>query len=210
VWSDSSGFAGRAYQSDFADSAKYSDSSMFADRADVAGVASLATTALKADTAIEALSADWSQYSDTATYSHESGLAYLSNSVSNNGVSAYAISGGQTAPAGSVLTKGVGNTLAWQTNPQYYTADVMIFTVAPGVIPSNVRYVVSRVASNYSIVAPSNPETNRLITIYNGATFNNVVINASTWGLDVGGNFTISPGQGKTLWYSGANWVIIN
>lgn len=224
------GVAGRAeiadfaYESRYADTAEYARNAGFADRADssihavdadragianVAVVARLAETSIYSDTATFAISAFQSVTSDTANWAHASGTSLVASSVVTNGVTLSALDGGGSAPIGSVLTRGVGG-ITWSVNPQYRAApaDIAIVTAVPTVLPF-ARWIVSRVATNYTIVSPTAPVAGTLITITNGSTANRVLLDGAVWPLDNGISYQIAPGVSKTLYFDGTSWIII-
>ena len=128
--------------------------------------------------------------------------------VADNAITIDNIAGNQTAVVGSYLTKGIDG-LSWEVNPQHRTSSVSIYTAAPATLPNTSRWVVSRVAFDYNLVAITNPTVGQLVTVFNGSTENYVTLLASTWNIDTGLNLWIPPGQSRTLWNSGTGWVVI-
>lgn len=224
TFATSAEFADSAYESRYSDTSKYAYNAWFASRsdssvhsvnadeaqlADFAVLAQLADRSIRADTAIVSVTSLHSKLSDTATYAHTSGTSQLALSVVPDGVTLSALDGHFTAPVGSFLTRGTSG-IVWSVNPQYYASptDVVIVTTAPVVFPS-ARWVVSRVAVNYTIVAPVTPTVGQLVTITNGSTSNKVNINATLWSLDTGASYQILPGKSNTLYFDGTNWITI-
>lgn len=128
--------------------------------------------------------------------------------VSDNAITLDNLDGNSTAAVGSYVTKGV-NGISWEVNPHHKTSSVSILTVAPASLPTDSRWVVSRVAVDYAIATVQNPSVGQLVTIYNGSTANNITVDATTWNIDTAMSSWIGAGQSRTLWYNGTNWVIV-
>ena len=177
--------------------ANYSDTSLFASDADHADFSSLSAFATNAARSVT---------SDTARFLVDSTIT--SRNVQRGAINLFAIEGGETAQIGTYATRGT-NGISWESNPHHKTSSIAIYTSAPPSIPADRRWIVSRVAVDYNIPTVSNPNVGQLISIYNGSTANFVTIRNVIWGIDTGLDYTISPNQSRTLWYSGANWVVV-
>ena len=128
--------------------------------------------------------------------------------ITNDAVDFNNLEGGSSAGVGTYLTRGASG-LVWATNPQHRTTSVAVYTSAPTQLPIDSRWVVSRVAVDYNLATVTLPSTGQLVTIYNGSTANTVTLDAVTWNIDTALNCVIFPGQSKTLWWNGFNWVVI-
>lgn len=215
------------------DTAVYARNAGYAVGADGARLAQEADHAAKSDTALYAYNAGLSSATNFVNTNGVNTLAIQNgavvtekiadggitaaklgvNSVENQHVADNAITldnivGNQTAPVGSYLTKGASG-ISWELNPQHRTTSVAVYTVAPAQLPSDSRWVVSRVAVDYNLAGVTTPTTGQLVTIYNGSTANTVTVKATTWNIDTGLDLTIWAGQSRTLWYNGFNWVVI-
>lgn len=188
------------------DHSSTSDSSRFAD---TSRVSNYSKRSGNADVSVTSQLAIYSVTSDTANFAHVSALSRTAQTVENNGVKLNSLNGSDTAKIGSFLSHGTDN-IVWVSNPQYYTQNVSVYTTQPVTLSNTNRYIVSRVTSNYNIVPITNPISGQIITIYNGSTSNRVTLVAVDWNLDTGNDFSILQGVGKTLWFNGTNWVIIN
>jgi hypothetical protein len=118
------------------------------------------------------------------------------------------LEGSSTASVGSYAIRGVTG-ISWEVNPQHRTSSVVIHTIAPVSLSNDNRWVVSRVAVDYDIATVTTPVVGQLVTIYNGATANNVFIKHSVWTFDTALDYPVWPGQSRTLWYNGTTWVVI-
>ena len=176
---------------------KYSDTSLFAADADHSDFASLSAFATNAARSV---------LSDTARFLVDSTIT--SRNVQRGAINLFALDGGETAQVGTYATRGT-NGISWEVNPQHRTSSVSIYTSAPTSLPSSSRWIVSRVAVDYNLVAVSNPDIGQLVTIYNGSTANTVTLSPVTWSIDTGLNYPIYPNQSRTLWFNGINWVVV-
>jgi hypothetical protein len=118
------------------------------------------------------------------------------------------LEGSSTAAVSSYATRGT-NGISWEVNPHHKTNSVGIYTAAPLSLPSDSRWVVSRVAVDYNIATVTSPTTGQLVTIFNGSTANNLTIKDSVWGIDTNLDYTLWPNQSRTLWYNGTEWVVV-
>lgn len=225
-----SAVAKRAYKSDTADFAHHAGHAL---GSDASLISQQAIHANKADTAVYAHTSGLSfatnfvntggvntlairneavvteKIADAAVTSQKLGVDAVQNQhLADNSVTLDNIAGNSTAVVGSYLTKGAGG-LSWEINPQHRTSSVAVYTAAPQSLPTNSRWVVSRVAVDYNLIAVTTPATGQLLTVYNGSTANIVILRAVTWNIDTGLDLTIPAGQSRTLWYSGFNWVVI-
>jgi hypothetical protein len=231
--SDVSNFAQDAKFAEYADTSDYSKNAGHSVLTDTATYSVNGGHSVNADTAMFSWTAQRSRITEAvdtngvANYSIQDGVVTTTkisngsvvaekladNSVENRHVSDNAITldnlaGNQSATVGSYVTKGV-NGISWEVNPHHKTTSVMIYTQAPGFLPTDSRWVVSRVAVDYQIATVQNPSVGQLVTIYNGSTANNIFVDATTWNIDTGMSSWIGAGQSRTLWYSGFNWVVI-
>jgi len=231
--SDVSNFAQDAKFAEHADTSDYATNAGRSVRADSATYSSDGGHSVYADTAMFSWSAQSSRLTQTvdtngvANYSIQDGVVTTTkisngsvvaekladNSVENRHVSDNAITldnlaGNQSAAVGSYVTKGV-NGISWEVNPHHKTTSVTIYTAAPASLPTDSRWVVSRVAVDYQIATVQNPSVGQLVTIYNGSTANSVIVDATTWSIDTAMSSWIGPGQSRTLWYNGFNWVVV-
>ena len=222
--------------SNYARHANVSDSSISSAYSDLAGYSANSAHSVKSDTSKFALKSNQSTYSDTATYSSHSGISLYSETsafamnaknasitdtarflrdsllfprnFTRGSVTLLSLDGAETAQVGSTLTRGT-NGIAWEVNPQHRTSSVSIYTSAPASLPSSSRWIVSRVAVDYNLVAVSNPVIGQLVTIYNGSTANTVTLNNNTWIIDTAISCVILPNQSRTLWFNGGFWIIV-
>lgn len=155
---DTSNVSIRSFTSGLADSSIRSGRAAVASYAETAGTSNFATHAASSDTAAFAILAGQARRADTSTFAYAATQAYVASSVVPEGVVQSALEGSQLAPVGSVLTRGTSG-ISWVSTPENFTQSVSIVTVAPAVIPAGTRYLVSRVAVNYSIVAPVAPSS---------------------------------------------------
>ena len=217
-FADTARAAGRATLSDLA---TYSSTSAHAAKSDTSIFARNSARAFDADTSTFAYDADHANFASTsafATNSARSVLADTAKSLVDNSIEhrnfktesvrLSSLEGSLTAPIGSYAVRGVLG-ISWEVNPQHRTNSVVIHTIAPLSLASDSRWVVSRVAVDYDIATVTSPSSGQLVTIYNGATANNVFIKNSVWGTDTALDYPIWPGQSRTLWYDGTNWVVI-
>ena len=219
--------AGRSEVSDFAQDAK------FAQHADTADFSKNGGHSVNADTSLFSWTAQRSRITNqvdtngVATYSIQNASVttkkiangsvvaekLADNSIENQHISDNAVTldnlaGNSTAAVGSYVTKGV-NGISWEINPHHKTLSVKVYTAAPTALPSDSRWVVSRVAVDYSIATVQTPSVGQLVTIHNGSTANGINVDATTWKIDTNLSSWIGPGQSRTLWYDGANWIVV-
>lgn len=230
---DTATFSVTSRHSFTSDTATYARNAGYAVGADGARLAQEADHAAKSDTALYAYNAGLSSATNFVNTNGVNTLAIqngavVTEKIANGGVTAAKlgvnsvenqhvadnaitldnIDGNSTAVVGSYLTKGVGG-ISWELNPQHRTTSVAVYTVAPAQLPSDSRWVVSRVAVDYNLATVTSPTTGQLVTIYNGSTANTVVVKATTWNIDTGLDLSIWAGNSRTLWYNGFNWVVI-
>jgi hypothetical protein len=233
VLADSAVSSGRATNSKYADTAyialealysrlsAYSSNSAHADIADSAFYSINAGHAKNADSALYAINAHHSVYADTALYSLNAGHSATSGIASNlqdsvivashfkNGsVKLNALDGGNSAIVGSYAMRGT-NGIQWAVNPHHFTTSVSLYTQAPTSLANTERYIVSRVAVNYNMVAITNPVMGQLVTVHNGSTANVVTLGGLTWAIDTMLDVVIPAGHSRTLWFNGLNWMVI-
>lgn len=127
--------------------------------------------------------------------------------IADGNVTADDISGGTGAQEGQVLTK-TGSGLSWTHGGSIAASSCAVYSIAPVAINNDTRFVVSKVAMNYQIVAPTAAD-GRMITLYNAATANTVTVSASTWQLANGSNIVLTPQQSVTLVHFAGNWYRI-
>jgi hypothetical protein len=210
-----------ASRATIADTANVALVAVLATNAENARVATIANSATIADVAVVARQSVYSQTADTAGYAFNAGhagtatsatvsdYATIAETVIPNTITTESIWGGQSAPIGAFPRKGVSG-LEWVSNPCNTSTMVEIHTIIPLFINGHTtRYLVSRVAQDYSLVAPTTPTQNQLLTVYNGATANTVTLNAMTWNIDTGISITLNPSQSSTLWFDGSSWVVV-
>ena len=230
---DTATFSVTSRHSFTSDTAVYARNAGYAVGADGARLAQEADHALRADTALYAYNSGLSaatnfvntngvntlaiqngavvteKIADGGVTAAKLGVNSVENQhVSDNAITLDNIAGNVTAPVGSYLTKGVGG-ISWELNPQHRTTSVAVYTSAPAGLAGDSRWVVSRVAVDYNLATITLPTTGQLVTIYNGSTANTVTLDAVTWNIDTALNCVIFPGQSKTLWFNGFNWVVI-
>lgn len=193
--------SGHAFHSDTADFSNVSGRSYITSEVDSNGVG---THAIQNGAVVA------EKLAEPAVFSvHIAPLSVKHQHIDNNAVDFNNIEGGSDAGVGTYLTRGASG-LVWAENPQHRTSSVSIYTVAPGELPIDSRWVVSRVAVDYNLATLElSPSQGQLITVYNGATANTVTLRASTWNIDTALDCVIHPGSSRTLWYSGTNWVVI-
>ena len=222
--SNTSGFADTARaagRATLADLATYSTTSAHAAKSDTSIFARDAAHAFDADTSVFAYDADHANFASTSAFATNSARSIhsdtadvlIDNSIEHRNfksesVRLSSLEGSSTAPIGSYAVRGVLG-ISWEVNPQHRTSSVAIHTIAPLSLASDSRWVVSRVAVDYDIATVTSPSSGQLVTIYNGATANNVFIRHSVWGTDTALDYSIWPGRSITLWYNGTNWVVI-
>ena len=217
-FADTARAAGRATLSDLA---TYASTSAHAAKSDTSIFARNSAHAFDADTSTFAYDADHANFASTSAFATNSARSVLAdtaktlvdNSIEHRNfktesVRLSSLEGSLTAPIGSYAVRGVLG-ISWEVNPQHRTSSVDIHTIAPLSLASDSRWVVSRVAVDYDISTVTSPSSGQLVTIYNGATANNVFIKNSVWGTDTALDYPIWPGQSRTLWYDGTNWVVI-
>lgn len=222
--------------SNYARHSNTSDSSVSSAYSDLAGYSANSAHSVKSDTTKLAINSKHSVYADTALYSEHSGISLYSETsafamsskhasvtdtarflvdsllkprnFTRGSVTLLSLDGSETAQVGSILTRGT-NGISWEVNPQHRTSSVSIYTSAPASLPSSSRWIVSRVAVDYNLVAVSNPVIGQLVTIYNGSTANTVTLNNNTWIIDTAISCVIPPNQSRTLWFNGSFWIIV-
>jgi hypothetical protein len=233
------GFADSTAVSNYSNTSRYSDTSRAAGKATLSDLATYASTAAhsaKSDTSFYSLNGTRAKYSDTSVFAYDadhanfaSTSAFATNSarsvladtaktlVDNSiehrnfqpgSVRLSSLEGSSTAPVGSYAVRGT-NGISWEVNPQHRTNSVAVYTAAPTSISGDTRWVVSRVAVDYNIIAPTNPVVGQLISIFNGSTANQLTIRTVTWNTDTALDYTLWPNQSRTLWFNGTNWVVV-
>lgn len=218
AFADTSRAAGKSTLSDLA---TYASTSAHSAKSDTARYALDAGHSFDADTSVFAYDADHANFASTSAFATNSARSVLAdtaktlvdNSIEHRNfqpesVRLSSLEGSSTAPVGSYAVRGI-NGISWEVNPQHRTSSVTVYTTAPLSLPTDSRWVVSRVAVDYDIATVSNPTTGQLLTIFNGATANNLTIRDSVWGTDTNLDYTLWPGQSRTLWYDGTNWVVV-
>lgn len=230
---DTATFSVTSRHSFTSDTATYARNAGYAVGADGARLAQEANHAVKSDTALYAYNAGLSSATNFVntngvnTVAIQNGAVVTEkivdggvtaaklgvNSVENqhvadNAITLDNIAGNSTAVVGSYVTKGV-NGISWEVNPHHKTTSVTIYTAAPTSLPTDSRWVVSRVAVDYAIATVQNPSVGQLVTIYNGSTANNIIVDATTWNIDTAMSSWIGAGQSRTLWFNGTNWFVI-
>ena len=206
AYSDLAGYSANSAHSTKSDTARVSLNSIKSRNADTSVFAYDANHADFASTSAMATNAGHSLVSDTARFLVDSTVE--SRNVQRGAINVLALEGGETAPVGSYATRGT-NGISWETNPQHRTTSVQIYTAAPTIISGNTRWIVSRVAVDYNIIAPTNPVVGQLISIHNGSTANTITLRNTTWGFDTGLDYTLWSSQSRTLWYNGTKWVVV-
>jgi hypothetical protein len=225
--------------SNHSNTSRYSDTSRAAGKATLSDLATYASTAAhsaKSDTSFYSLNGTRAKYSDTSVFAYDSDHAnfastsafatnsarsvlsdtaktLVDNSIEHRNfqpesVRLSSLEGSSTAPIGSYATRGLLG-ITWEVNPQHRTNSVAVYTTAPLSLPSDSRWVVSRVAVDYNIATVTSPTTGQLVTIFNGSTANTIVIKDNVWGLDTNIDYTLWPNQSRTLWFDGTNWVVV-
>lgn len=217
-FADTTRAAGKATLSDLA---TYASTAAHSAKSDTSIFARDAAHAFDADTSVFAFDTDHANFASTSAFATNSARSVLadtakflvdstvtSRNVQRDAINVFALEGGQSAPIGSYATRGT-NGITWEVNPQHRTNSVAIYTVAPTNISGDTRWIVSRVAVDYNIIAPTNPSLGQLVSVFNGSTANNVTIRNVVWGIDTALDYTIFPNQSRTLWYNGTNWVVV-
>jgi hypothetical protein len=217
-YSDTSRAAGKATLSDLA---TYASTAAHSAKSDTARYALDAGRAFDADTSVFAYDADHANFASTSAFATNSARSVLAdtaktlvdNSIEHRNfqpesVRLSSLEGSSTAPIGSYATRGLLG-ITWEVNPQHRTNSVAVYTTAPLSLPSDSRWVVSRVAVDYNIANVTTPTTGQLVTIFNGSTANTIVIKDNVWGLDTNIDYTLWPNQSRTLWFDGTNWVVV-
>lgn len=222
--SNTSGFADTARaagKATLSDLATYSSTSAHAAKADTSVYANTAGHAFDADTSTFAYDANHADFASTSAFATNAARSVLAdtaktlidNSIehrhfTSESVRLSSLEGSSTAPVGSYAMRGASG-ISWEVNPQHRTSSVSVYTAAPASLPTDSRWVVSRVAVDYDIANVTSPTTGQLVTVYNGATANNVFIRHSVWGTDTALDYPVWPGQSRTLWYNGTTWVVV-
>jgi hypothetical protein len=231
--SGNSWFAGKSLTSDFADTARaagkatlsdlatYASTAAHSAKSDTAQYAVKSGLAFKADTSTFAFDANHSDFSSTSAFATNSARSVLADTAKTlidntiehrnfktESVRLSSLEGSSTAPIGSYATRGLLG-ISWEVNPHHKTNSVVVYTTAPLSLPSDSRWVVSRVAVDYNIATVTSPTTGQLVTIFNGSTANNITIKDSVWGTDTNLDYTLWPNQSRTLWYNGTDWVVV-
>jgi hypothetical protein len=218
AFSDTTRAAGKATLSDLA---TYASTAAHSAKSDTSFYSLNGTHAKYADTSVFAYDANHSDFASTAAFATNSARSVLadtakflvdstvtSRNIQRGAVNAFALEGGQSALVGSYARRGT-NGISWEVNPHHRTNSVQVYTVAPTNIPEDTRWVVSRVAVDYNITAPTNPIVGQLVSIFNGSTANQLTVRAVTWNTDTALDYTIWPNQSRTLWFNGTNWVVV-
>lgn len=222
--SNTSGFADTARaagKATLSDLATYSSTSAHAAKADTSAYANKAGLAFDADTATFAYDANHADFASTSAFATNAARSVLSdtsktlidNSIEHRNFKAESVrlsslEGSSTASVGSYAIRGASG-ISWEVNPQHRTSSVSIYTAAPTSLPTDSRWVVSRVAVDYDIASVTSPTTGQLVTVFNGSTANAVTIKNSVWGTDTALDYTLWPNQSRTLWFNGTNWVVV-
>jgi len=218
LFADTARSAGKSTISNLAIYASNSGHSAYSDTADY----SLDGTHAKfADTSVFSYDADHANFSSTSAFATNAARSVIAdtaktlidNSIEHRhftpeSVRLSSLEGSSTAPVGSYAIRGAGG-ISWEVNPQHRTSSVSVYTVAPASLPTNSRWVVSRVAVDYDIASVTSPTTGQLVTVFNGSTANTVFIKHSVWGTDTALDYPVWAGQSRTLWYNGTTWVVI-
>jgi hypothetical protein len=238
-YSNTSGFAdtaraaGKATLSDLAtysttaahsaksDTAQYAVNSGHSFDSDTSIFALNAAHSFDADTSVFAYDADHANFASTSAFATNSARSthadtadvLIDNTIEHRNfktesVRLSSLEGSSTAAVGSYAIRGT-NGISWEVNPQDRTNNVQLYTAAPTSIPGNTRWIVSRVAVDYNITSPTSPVAGQLVSIFNGSTANQVTVRAITWNIDTALDYTIWPGQSRTLWFNGTNWVVV-
>jgi len=218
AFADTARAAGKATLSDLA---TYASTAAHSAKSDTSIFARDAAHAFDADTSVFAYDANHADFAstsafatnaarsvkaDTATFLVDSTVA--SRNVQRGAINVFALEGGETATVGSYATRGT-NGITWEVNPQHRTNSVAVYTVAPTLISGDTRWIVSRVAVDYNIIAPTNPALGQLVSVFNGSTANTVTIKNIDWGTDTALDYTLLPNQSRTLWFNGNKWVVV-
>ena len=217
-FADTARAAGKATLSDLA---TYASTAAHSAKSDTARYSLDGNHAKFADTSVFAYDANHSDFSSTSAFATNSARSVLadtakflvdstitSRNVQRGAINVFALEGGQSATIGAYATRGT-NGITWEVNPQHRTSSVAVYTVAPTNISGDTRWIVSRVAVDYNIIAPTNPSLGQLVSVFNGSTANTVTIRNIDWGFDTALNYPIQPNQSRTLWFNGAKWVVI-
>ena len=217
-YSDTSRAAGKATLSDLA---TYASTAAHSAKSDTSFYSLNGNHANYSDTSVFAFDADHSNFASTSAFATNSARSVLAdtaktlidNSIEHRNfqpesVRLSSLEGSSTAPVGSYAVRGT-NGISWEVNPQHRTSSVQVYTAAPASIPGDTRWIVSRVAVDYNITAPTNPVVGQLISIFNGSTANQLTVRAVTWNTDTALDYTIWPNQSRTLWFNGINWVVV-
>jgi len=217
-YSDTSRAAGKSTLSDLA---TYASTAAHSAKSDTSFYSLNGTHANLADTSVFAYDADHANFASTSAFATNSARSVLAdtaktlvdNSIEHRNfqpesVRLSSLEGSSTAPIGSYATRGLLG-ITWEVNPQHRTNSVAVYTTAPLSLPSDSRWVVSRVAVDYNIANVTTPTTGQLVTIFNGSTANTIVIKDNVWGLDTNIDYTLWPNQSRTLWFDGTNWVVV-
>ncbi len=217
-YSDTSRAAGKATLSDLA---TYASTAAHSAKSDTSFYSLNGNHANYSDTSVFAFDADHSNFASTSAFATNSARSVLAdtaktlidNSIEHRNfqpesVRLSSLEGSSTAPVGSYAVRGT-NGISWEVNPQHRTSSVQIYTAAPTSIPGDTRWIVSRVAVDYNIIAPTNPVVGQLISIFNGSTANQLTVRAVTWNTDTALDYTLWPNQSRTLWFNGTNWVVV-
>lgn len=217
-FADTTRAAGKATLSDLA---TYASTAAHSAKSDTAQYAVKSGLAFKADTSTFAYDANHADFASTSAFANNTARSVLADTAKSlidntiehrnfktESVRLSSLEGSSTAPVGSYATRGV-NGISWEVNPHHKTNSVGIYTAAPQSLPSDSRWVVSRVAVDYNIATVTSPTTGQLVTIFNGSTANNLTIKDSVWGIDTNLDYTLWPNQSRTLWYNGTEWVVV-
>lgn len=218
AFADTARAAGKATLSDLA---TYASTAAHSAKSDTARFALDAAHAFDADTSVFAYDANHADFASTSAFATnaarsviaDTAKALIDNTIehrnfTSESVRLSSLEGSSTAPVGSYATRGT-NGISWEVNPQHKTTSVSVYTAAPTSLPSDSRWIVSRVAVDYDIVSVTSPTTGQLVTVFNGSTANNIFIRNVVWGTDTALDYPVWPGQSRTLWYNGTNWTVV-
>ena len=206
IYAKVSGYSANSGRADIADTAFYSINSGHAVYSDTSLYARNAGHSATSDTSLYARNAGHSATSSIASDLQDSVI--VAKHITNGAVKLNALDGGNGATIGSYAMRGASG-LIWAVNPHHFTTLVDLYTVAPASLSNTSRYIVSRVAVDYNMVALSNPIMGQLLTVHNGSTANVVTLKGLVWNIDTLLDIVIFAGQSRTLWYTGTNWMVI-
>ena len=206
IYSKVAGYAASTGKADIADTAFYALNSGHSYRSDSAIYATNARHSVYADTALYSNNAGHSASSDIASNLQDSVI--VASHFTNGSIKLNALDGGNSATVGSYAMRGT-NGIQWAVNPHHFTSSVSLYTQAPLSLANTERYIVSRVAVDYNMVAITSSVMGQIVTVYNGSTANVVTLRGLTWNIDTMLDVVIFAGQSRTLWFNGVNWMVI-